>query len=199
MRPWFSWITYINPLGYAFESLIANELHGVEFTCAPQSIVPPYGPSAGTPFVCASRGAAENQLFVTGDAFLSTNFEYTYSHMWRNYGILCAILAFFLVLYLMISNVNIRSPIASSTLVFRKEHALGRSDTGEETEKKRSSSESSSQTGQVGMRTDTFSWNDVSYTIHVKGCRRQLLNGISGYVRPGTLTALMVCSLFNTG
>jgi ATP-binding cassette subfamily G (WHITE) protein 2 (PDR) len=192
MHPWFKWITYINPVGYAFESLIANELHGENFKCAPQSIVPPYGPSARTPFVCASRGAALNQLFVTGDAFMFTNFEYKYSHLWRNYGILVAILAFFLVLYLAISNVNIRSPISSSTLVFRKGHAPVQVKTGKVVKGKRSSSEPSIKAGLVGSQTDTFSWHDICYTIPVKGGSRRLLNDISGYVKPGTLTALMV-------
>ena len=34
MHPWFKWITYVNPLAYAFEALMANEFHGREFPCA---------------------------------------------------------------------------------------------------------------------------------------------------------------------
>lgn len=37
----------------------------------------------------------------------------------------------------------------------------------------------------------TFSWHNVNYTVPVKGGTRQLLNDISGIVRPGHLTALM--------
>ena len=33
MRPWFKWLTYINPLAYAFEALMANEFHAREFPC----------------------------------------------------------------------------------------------------------------------------------------------------------------------
>lgn len=192
MHPWFKWITYINPVGYTFESLIANELHGENFTCAPQSIVPPYGPSAKNPFVCAARGAAPNQMFVTGDAFMFTNFEYKYSHLWRNYGILVAVLIFFLVLYLTISNVNIRSPISSSTLVFRKGHVPAQVKPKKEDESQQYPSERGAKAGHVGSQIDTFSWHDISYTIRVKGGTRRLLDDVSGYVKPGTLTALMV-------
>jgi ATP-binding cassette subfamily G (WHITE) protein 2 (PDR) len=34
MHPWFKWLTYINPLAYAFEALMVNEFHGREFPCA---------------------------------------------------------------------------------------------------------------------------------------------------------------------
>jgi ABC-type multidrug transport system permease subunit/ABC-type multidrug transport system ATPase subunit len=195
MHPWFKWITYINPVGYAFESLVANEFHGENFSCAVQSIVPPYGPSSGTPFVCSSRGAVENQLFISGDAFMFTNFQYVYSHLWRNYGILLAILAIFLLLYLAISNVNIRSPISSSALVYRKGHVP----TGGTKHKdiKASTSGSKATMGFDGIRhqSDTFSWHDICFTIPVKGGSRRLLDEVSGYVKPGTLTALMVSTL----
>ena len=34
MHPWFKWLTYINPLAYAFEALMVNEFHAREFPCA---------------------------------------------------------------------------------------------------------------------------------------------------------------------
>ncbi|KAG1243016.1 hypothetical protein G6F68_015958 [Rhizopus microsporus] len=37
----------------------------------------------------------------------------------------------------------------------------------------------------------TFSWQDINYTVPVKGGQLQLLNNVSGLVRPGHLTALM--------
>lgn len=39
--------------------------------------------------------------------------------------------------------------------------------------------------------TNIFSWQHVSYTVHVSGGERQLLDDVSGYVAPGKLTALM--------
>jgi ATP-binding cassette subfamily G (WHITE) protein 2 (PDR) len=34
MHPWFKWIIWINPLAYAFEILIVNEVNEVEYACA---------------------------------------------------------------------------------------------------------------------------------------------------------------------
>lgn len=34
MHPWFKWLTWLNPLAYAFEALMVNEFHGREFACA---------------------------------------------------------------------------------------------------------------------------------------------------------------------
>jgi hypothetical protein len=42
-----------------------------------------------------------------------------------------------------------------------------------------------------------FMWKDVCYDIKLKdGSDRRLLDHVDGWVRPGTLTALMVCSLY---
>jgi len=40
-------------------------------------------------------------------------------------------------------------------------------------------------------QTDVFTWRDVTYDITIKGEPRRLLDHISGWVKPGTLTALM--------
>merc|ERR1711977_24069 len=40
-------------------------------------------------------------------------------------------------------------------------------------------------------QTDVFTWKDVCYDIKIKGEPRRLLDNVSGWVKPGTLTALM--------
>jgi hypothetical protein len=39
---------------------------------------------------------------------------------------------------------------------------------------------------------DVFHWQDVCYDIKIKGEPRRILDNVSGWVKPGTLTALMV-------
>ncbi len=39
--------------------------------------------------------------------------------------------------------------------------------------------------------TDVFSWQHLTYTVPVADGKRRLLNGVSGFVAPGKLTALM--------
>lgn len=46
----------------------------------------------------------------------------------------------------------------------------------------------------IQRQTKSFHWDEVSYDINIKGKPRRLLDEIDGWVVPGTLTALMVCS-----
>ena len=46
----------------------------------------------------------------------------------------------------------------------------------------------------IQNQTHVFHWDGVSYDINVKGKPRRLLDEVDGWVVPGTLTALMVCS-----
>lgn len=55
MHPRFKWISWINPVAYAFEAFLVNELHGQQCICS--SFVPSYTNFGGTSFVCASPGA----------------------------------------------------------------------------------------------------------------------------------------------
>ena len=46
----------------------------------------------------------------------------------------------------------------------------------------------------LGMTPNAFTWSRLSYTVPIKGGQRQLLNDVWGYVKPGSLTALMGAS-----
>lgn len=46
----------------------------------------------------------------------------------------------------------------------------------------------------IQKQTAIFQWSGVNYDIKVSGETRRLLNDIDGWVKPGTLTALMVYS-----
>jgi ATP-binding cassette subfamily G (WHITE) protein 2 (PDR) len=44
----------------------------------------------------------------------------------------------------------------------------------------------------IQKQTSIFHWQDVCYDIKIKGEPRRILDHVDGWVRPGTLTALMV-------
>lgn len=44
-----------------------------------------------------------------------------------------------------------------------------------------------------GPKGGVFHWRNLCYDITIKGQPRRILDGVSGWVQPGTLTALMVC------
>ena len=45
----------------------------------------------------------------------------------------------------------------------------------------------------IQKQTAVFHWDGVNYDIKIKGQPRKLLDDVDGWVKPGTLTALMVC------
>jgi ATP-binding cassette, subfamily G (WHITE), member 2, PDR len=47
----------------------------------------------------------------------------------------------------------------------------------------------------IQKQTAVFHWDGVSYDIKIKGGNRRLLDDVDGWVKPGTLTALMVRKL----
>jgi ABC-type multidrug transport system permease subunit len=67
---------------YAFEIIVANEFHGVNFPCD-QFI--PSGPgynTNGNSFICNTVGAVAGQTFVSGDDYLAEAYSYYWSHAW---------------------------------------------------------------------------------------------------------------------
>lgn len=200
MHPWFSWIRWINPVFYAFEILVANEFHNKDFTCS--SIVPPYSPNIGNSWVCAVAGAVPGQYTVSGDAFIATNYEYSYSHVWRNFGILLGFLFFFLALYFVTVELNSATTSTAEALVFRRghvpaylqngrNHAVQSDEAPGTPDEKTKSGDSDVEAKALAPHKDIFTWRDVVYDIEIKGEPRRLLDHVSGWVRPGTLTALM--------
>jgi ATP-binding cassette, subfamily G (WHITE), member 2, PDR len=201
MHPWFSWIRWINPIYYAFEILITSEFHGRRFGCS--TIVPAYQPPVGDSWICTTVGSVAGQSTVSGDAFTETNYEYYWSHAWRNLGILIGFLVFFMALYFAAVELNSSTSSTAEVLVFprgRVPKHLSKSqvtntnvdpsaERAQTTGGLESSTDSKAQV--IEPQKDIFTWRDVVYDVPVKGGTRRLLNNISGFVKPGTLTALM--------
>lgn len=84
MQGWLRWINYLNPIAYAYESLVVNEFHDKKFDCI-QFI--PMGPSyqnlTATEKVCSTAGGLPGEDFVSGDTYIYGSYGYSYSHMWR--------------------------------------------------------------------------------------------------------------------
>lgn len=208
-HPWFKWILYINPIAYAYEALLVNEVHGNRYRCA--TPVPPYG--SGKNFACAVAGAVPGEMSVSGDSWVESSYDYSYAHIWRNLGILLGFLAFFYFVYLVVSELNLSSASSAEFLVFRRGH-LPKNFQGSKDEEAAaggvmhpndparlpptSTNGTAGETAPGGStvavippQKDIFTWRNVTYDITIKGEPRRLLDNISGWVRPGTLTALM--------
>lgn len=192
MHPWFRWLNYINPVGYAFEAILANEVHNQRYECAPTSLIPPYGTADN--FQCAVAGAIPGQTSVLGDDWLQSTYGYTYSHVWRNLGILLAFQIFFYITYLVATELN-----AKSTSTAELEHEIRDVEAGKEalntatvaSSNESAQDETAKKVDALTPQKDIFTWRDVTLDISIKGEPRRLLDHVSGWVKPGTLTALM--------
>jgi len=197
MHPWFKWISWLNPLAYAFEALLVNQAHGTDYPCT--SLVPPYPDSAGDTFICPIPGATIGQTHVNGDSWFEAGYGYSYCHLWRNVGVIAAFFVFFLLTYLLATELNMSSSADPDVPVFlrgrtgrhlttrhRSNIEAGAADHGAST------SASAPRAAPVSTtRRETFSWQNVCLDIKIGDEPRRLLDNVSGWVRPGTLTALM--------
>ncbi|KAI9742381.1 MAG: GTPase-activating protein [Claussenomyces sp. TS43310] len=206
MHPWFKWISWINPVAYAFEALLVNELHGQRYACS--NIVPSYPGISGRTFICATAGAVVGQDYVFGDAYLESQFQYSYSHIWRNLGFLFAFMIAFLAVYVIATELNSATSSTAEVLVFRRGHIPRKLVEAEKTAKNDEEApglqmshpqndgaveekEQDQRVQILAKQTDIFSWRNICYDIKIKGKPRRLLDSVSGWVKPGTLTALM--------
>lgn len=197
MHPWFKWLTWIDPLAYAFEALMVNEFHGRDFPCS--NVIPAYpGFTNGSSemFVCSEKGSIPGELFVNGDRYLDASFGYQYSHLWRNFGILLGFLFFFLILYLTVTEFNSHTSSSAEALVFKPGHIpksiqQGVSEKDSKAVVEEPGQQQNEELDALPKQGDVFMWRNVCYDIKFHNDQKRLLDHVSGWVKPGTLTALM--------
>ena len=149
--------------------------------------------------MCAVSGAIPGQTYVSGDAWVESSYSYSYSHIWRNLGILFAFQIFFYVIYLTATELNSKSASKAEFLIFRRGHVPKYMQQGPQDEEDPSSNgsaipatdEKEQAVDVIPKQKDIFTWRDVTLDITIKGEPRRLLDHVSGWVKPGTLTALM--------
>jgi ATP-binding cassette subfamily G (WHITE) protein 2 (PDR) len=209
MLSWCRWINYLDPLGYAFESLMANEFTGRQFECTafvPSPLVPGYGTDTIGPLnhVCSTVSSVAGSNFVDGEAYINTAFRYYNGNRWRNWGIVICFIIFFLITYMVAAELVSEKKSKGEVLVFRRGHRPTQfkenKDDAEEgmmrvgpiaTNERATAAQNKEGGGMLMEQSSTFHWNNVCYDIKIKGEPRRILDNVDGWVKPGTLTALM--------
>lgn len=208
MLGWCKWLTYIDPLAYAFESLLVNEFHGRQFPCT--QYVPfggPYNDVTGENRVCSSVGAVPGQEFINGDTYAKSQFDYSWENRWRNLGIMIAFMLFFLATHMIGAELVSEKKSKGEVLLYRKGHKPAAAALAEKkladrdpeaamanigpivtAEKSRGQNK---EAGILQQQTSVFQWHDVCYDVQIKKETRRILDHVDGWVKPGTLTALM--------
>ncbi|CDR47608.1 CYFA0S34e00650g1_1 [Cyberlindnera fabianii] len=208
MLGWCRWINYINPLAYAFEALMANEFHGLRYACS--AFLPdnpdnhPDWPAKS--WICNAVGAVAGETTVSGDAYLDAAYSYSNSHKWRNWAITFAFCIFFLATYMIFAEYNESAKQKGEILLFqrstlkklKKEHKAAKNDIEggklRDITEQDHDEESEQHVDAIQAGKDIFHWRDVHYTVKIKSEYREILSGVDGWVKPGTLTALMGAS-----
>lgn len=206
---WFGWIYYINPLAYSYEAVLTNELHGRDLECASTQHVP-QGPGVQAANQgCAIAGAVPGNIGVSGDVYADAQYEYSRSHLWRNFGVVIA----FTVLYIMITVAATEmlnfSRSGGGALIFKRSKRAKNAVRGAgAADEEKGGKACDSSCGETVTRSHSrdevleelhksesiFTWEDLCYTVSTPQGPKQLLNNVRGYAKPGVMVALMGAS-----
>ncbi|XHF96820.1 hypothetical protein AWENTII_000437 [Aspergillus wentii] len=207
---WFGWLFYVNPISYSYEAVLSNEFSGRVMECAASQVVPS-GPGYDDPQYqgCALTGSTAGSTNVSGDSYLDTTFQFTRSHMWRNFGVVIA----FTVLYLLVTiwAAEFLSFVGGGggALVFKKSKRskqIATQNKGNDEEKVQSTGDNAAVSrgdspsgspetfNRISSSERIFTWSNVEYTVPYGNGTRKLLNGVNGYAKPGLMIALMGAS-----
>ncbi|KAI8381939.1 ATP-dependent permease PDR12 [Nakaseomyces glabratus] len=198
MHHWIKWLHFLNPLTYAFESLVSTEFHHREMLC---SQLIPSGPGYENVSVanqiCNAAGAIKGHMFVNGDTYIDRQYHFAYRHAWRSWGV-NIVWTFGYIVFNVILSEFIKPVSGGGDLLLYKRGHMPEFGT-ENADARVASREEMMETlngpdvdlPKVIAAKDVFTWNHLNYTIPYDGATRQLLSDVFGYVKPGKMTALM--------
>ncbi|KAH6696966.1 ABC-2 type transporter-domain-containing protein [Plectosphaerella plurivora] len=179
MRDWISWARWGNPVYYGLEALMANEFHGVDFSI--------YANVSAVSRACASIGSVPGQDFVSGTTYIETAYRYNPDVRWRNWGVMIA----FMYVASERSKGEVLVFIRKAMKKLKREQAVDAESGGAPTSTHEIRDDSSDTVAGIDRQTSVFHWHDVCYDVQIKGETRRILDHVDGWVKPGTLTALM--------
>jgi ABC-type multidrug transport system ATPase subunit/ABC-type multidrug transport system permease subunit len=212
MHPWFSWLRWINPIQYGFEGLLANEFYNLEIQCVPPFIAPQIPGAQEQYQSCAIQGNTPGSLTVSGPDYISAAFGYSRSHLWRNFGFICAFFLFFVALTAFGMEIQKPNKGGGAVTIYKrgqvpktvekemetktlpKDEEAGNSEPVSEKHSSSDNDDTDKTAEGVAKNETIFTFQDITYTIPYEKGERTLLQGVQGFVRPGKLTALMGAS-----
>jgi ABC-type multidrug transport system fused ATPase/permease subunit len=195
MHVWFRWIFYLNPGAYAFEALMANEFSGLKLKCVEPDYIPygaGYSDSSSSYRGCSVLGS-DGEGMIDGATYIREQYSYSVGHIWRSFGIIIGMWAFFIFLTA-VGFEKLNNQGGSSVLLYKRGGQKKR--TSDEENSQHAGSQSNADAGALAqtVKQSTFTWNHLDYHVPFHGQKKQLLDQVFGYVKPGNLVALMGCS-----
>ncbi|KAG5643545.1 hypothetical protein DXG03_000686 [Asterophora parasitica] len=214
MKRWLFWIYYINPVSYAWQGCMENEFMRISLTCDGNSVIPrnglgvtKYPASLGPNQACTLFGSKSGSALIAGRDYLSAGYGLNVADLWRrNFLVLLGFLLAFQLTQILALEFYPQYGANLSINIFAKETDEIKKRNAELQEKKRQRAElneksrnvekSIAKKEKVAISSDqkTFTWENLNYHVPGPNGPIRLLHDVFGFVKPGTLTALMGAS-----
>lgn len=199
MHHWIKWMHYLNPMFYCFYSLMGNEFHKRHMAC--HDLIPSgpgYENVSLANQICSISGSIAGRDWVLGDDYLYKAFDIRWHNVWKYWGINLCWTVGFIGLNVFMSE-YIKNVEGGGDLLLFKRGCLPDTSNGEDWDGKVATREemmvalngADADLEKIISEADIFSWKNLDYIIPYDGATRQLLCSIQGFVKPGTMTALM--------
>ncbi|KAJ5152564.1 uncharacterized protein N7482_009042 [Penicillium canariense] len=193
MHVWFRWIFYLNPGAYAFEALMANEFVGRQLKCIEPDYIPygaAYSSSASAYRGCSVLGS-NGEGIIDGASYIREQYSYSHGHIWRSFGIIVGFWVFFIFLTSVGFELQ-NSQSGSSVLLYKRGSQKKQpKNTGLDATSRHAGEPDALA---ISSKQSIFTWHDLDYHVPFNGEKKQLLNKVFGFVKPGSLVALMGAS-----
>ncbi|KAL5483571.1 SNQ2_6 [Sanghuangporus weigelae] len=192
------WLSWLDPLRYAFEGLIVNEYHGVQVPCSDYASGGEiYGTATLQAQICLSAALASEQINISGHDYFEDTYGYSYANLWtiQNFAFIAAFATTFSGFYLIISEWS--SPGYTRLFTYFETGTLNQGSTNGLSDPYRHIRRThqaidvgSGEQYEIPLN-DVFAWKNLQYAVSQRNEQKVLLDGISGYVAPRKLCALV--------
>lgn len=187
---------------------MAAEFHGLNFTCSEGSIIP-FGPDYSDVQYqsCAYAGSKPGNLVLNGDDYLAAKFHFYYGNVWRNFGIIVLFTVAFVLLSSWLSEAIEWDTGSAGPVQYKKKWPKLSKMAKKGNDEEKSAVQVDHQappthragvlstgdsTAQGLVKTQSvFTWENLRYTVQAGKEEKLLLNDVSGYCKPGQMTALV--------
>ena len=197
-KVWIRWLYWINALGLGFSALMENEFSRLTLTCTDESLIPS-GPGYTdiNHQVCTLQGSVAGTKQISGSAYITDGFDYKPSELWRNFGLILALITAYLITNVTLGEFINFGAGGNAAKVFQKPNKEREELNAALVTKKKSrrASKKGAETSDISINSKAIlTWEGLNYDVPTPAGQLRLLSNIYGYVKPGELTALMGAS-----
>lgn len=176
-----------------------NEFKRLDLTCAGKSLIP-NGPGYTdiNAQVCTLLGSRAGTTAVSGKDYLRSTFSWDVGNLWRNWGIMLALIVCFLLANVFLGEF-VKWGAGGRTVTFYVKEDKELQDLNAKLREKRDrrnlKEDRIEESSELRLASKAvLTWEDLCYDVPVPSGDLRLLRNIFGYVKPGQLTALMGAS-----